>query len=88
MYFCYMKAIQQKRFQASDSSQGHIEGGELHDDMNQINTPQMVKNTQAGLNRFIVEMCGYSKRQLVRSGLSQTDGQAALRVCINEQDFL
>ena len=33
-------------------------------------------------------MCGYSKRQLVRSGLFQTDGQAALQVCLNEQDFL
>ena len=33
-------------------------------------------------------MHGYSKRQLVRSGIPQTDDQAALWVCINLQDFL
>ena len=75
MYFSYTKAIQQKGFQASDSHQGHLEGGELNSDMNQINTLQMVKNTHAGLNWLVVEDAvqsgEYSKRQLVRSGMSQ-----------------
>ena len=35
-----------------------------------------------------LRMRGYSKRQLVRSGISQADGQAALWGCINEQDCL
>src|SRR5699024_2328987 len=59
---------------------------------NQVNSFWMVENALTVLNWLIVEDAaqsgGYSKRQLVRSGMSQTDGQAALWVCINEQDFL
>ena len=52
----------------------------------------MMENALAGLDWLVAEDAaqsgGYSKRQLVRSGLSQTDGQAALQIYINEKDFL
>ena len=87
MYLSYTKAIQQKNFQTSGGHQGHLEGGKLNAGRNQVNTFQMMENALARLNWLVVEDATqsgeYSKRQLVRSGMSQTNGQAALRICIN-----
>ena len=92
MYFSYMKAIQLKNFPAHGCHQRHFKDGKVDAGRNQVNSLRMVENALAGLDWFAVEDAaqsgGYSKRQLVRSGLFQTDGQAALCVCIKKQDFL
>ena len=52
----------------------------------------MVEDALAGTDWLVVEDAAqsgrYSKRQLVRSGMSQTDGQAALWVCVKNQEVL
>ena len=89
MYLSYTKAIQQKNFQTSGGHQGHLEGGKLNAGRNQVNTFQMMEDALASLNWLVVEDAaqsgGYSKRQLVRSGIPQTDDQAALCVCVKKQ---
>lgn len=87
-----IQILPQNRLPAYGGYQGYLEGGKIDAGRNQVNSLRMVEDALAGLDWLVVEDAaqsgGYSKRQLVRSGMSQTDGQAALRVCINEHNFL
>ena len=87
-----IQVLPQNRLPAHSGHQGYLEGGKIDTGGNQVNTLRMVEDALTGTDWLVVEDAaqsgGYSKRQLVRSGMSQTDGQAALWVCINEQDFL
>ena len=52
----------------------------------------MVQDTLSGAQRLVhqnfAHCIGQSKGQLVRLGMAQADGQAALRVSVDQQHFL
>ena len=55
----------------------------------QVNTLWVVQNTLAGAQRLVhqdtTHRVGQGKGQLVRLGMAQADGQAALRVSVDQQ---
>ena len=66
--------------------------GKLNVGGHQVYSLQVVQDTLAGMNRLIHQDTPHSVRQrkgqLVRPGIAQADRQAALRVSVDQQDFL
>ena len=72
--------------------QGYFHTGKLNVGGHQVYSLQVVQDTLAGMNRLIHQDMPHSVRQrkgqLVRLGIAQADRQAALRVSVDQQDFL
>ena len=72
--------------------QGDLHAGELDVCGHQVNALRVVQDTLAGAQRLVhqdtAHRVGQGKGQLVRLGVAQADGQAALRVPVDQQHFL
>ena len=72
--------------------QGDLHAGELDVSGHQVNALRVVQDTLAGAQRLVhqdtAHRVGQGKGQLVRLGVAQADGQAALRVPVDQQHFL
>ena len=72
--------------------QGDLHAGELDVGRHQVNAFRVVQDALAGAHRLVhqdtTHRVGQSKGQLVRLGMAQADGQAALRVSVDQQNFL
>ena len=72
--------------------QGDLHAGELDVGGHQVNAFRVVQDTLAGAQRLVhqdtAHRVGQGKGQLVRLGVAQADGQAALRVPVDQQHFL
>ena len=72
--------------------QGDLHAGELDVCGHQVNALRVVQDTLAGAQRLVhqdtAHRIGQGKGQLVRLGMAQADGQAALRVPVDQQHFL
>ena len=72
--------------------QGDLHAGELDVGGHQVNALRVVQDTFAGAQRLVhqdtAHRVGQGKGQLVRLGMAQADGQAALRVPVDQQNFL
>ena len=72
--------------------QGDLHAGELDVGGHQVNAFRVVQDTLAGAQRLVhqdtAHRVGQGKGQLVRLGVAQADGQAALRVPVDQEHFL
>ena len=72
--------------------QGDLHAGALNVSRHQVNAFRVVQDTLAGAQRLVhqdtAHCVGQGKGQLVRLGMPQADGQAALRISVNQQHFL
>ena len=72
--------------------QGDLHTGELDVGGHQVNPLWVVQDTLARAQRLVHQNTAHSVRQckgqLVRLGVAQADGQASLRVPVDQQDFL
>ena len=72
--------------------QGDLHTGELDVGGHQVNPLRVVQDTLARAQRLVHQNTAHSvgqcKGQLVRLGVAQADGQAALRVSVDQQHFL
>ena len=72
--------------------QGDLHTGELDVRRHQVNPLWVVQDTLARAQRLVHQNTAHSVRQckgqLVRLGVAQADGQAALRVSVDQQHFL
>ena len=72
--------------------QRDLHAGELDVGGHQVNAFRVVQDTLSGAQRLVhqdtAHCVGQGKGQLVRLGMAQADGQAALRVPVDQQNFL
>ena len=87
-----VQVLPQDGLTAHGVHQGDLHAGELDVCGHQVNALRVVQDTLAGAQRLVhqdtAHRVGQSKGQLVRLGMAQADGQAALRVSVDQQDFL
>ena len=88
----HVQILPQDGLTAHGVHQGDLHAGELNICGHQVNALRVVQDTLAGLNWFVhqdtAHRIGQGKGQLVRLGMPQADGQAALRVPVDQQHFL
>ena len=87
-----VQVLPQDGFTAHGVHQGDLHAGELNVSRHQVNAFRVVQDTLAGAQRLIhqdtAHSIGQGKWQFVRLGMAQADGQAALRISVNQQHFL
>ena len=87
-----VQVLPQDGLTAHGVHQGDLHAGELDVGRHQVNAFRVVQDTLAGAQRLVhqdtAHRVGQSKGQLVRLGMAQADGQAALRVSVDQQNFL
>ena len=87
-----VQILPQDGLSAHGVHQGDLHAGELDVCGHQVNALRVVQDTLAGAQRLVhqdtAHRVGQGKGQLVRLGVAQADGQAALRVPVDQQHFL
>ena len=87
-----VQVLPQDGLSAHGIHQRDLHTGELDVSGYQVNTFRVVQDTLAGAQRLVhqdtAHSVGQGKGQLVRLGMTQADGQAALWVSVNQQHFL
>ena len=87
-----VQILPQDSLSAHGVHQGDLHAGELDVCGHQVNALRVVQDTLAGAQRLVhqdtAHRVGQGKGQLVRLGVAQADGQAALRVPVDQQHFL
>ena len=87
-----IQILPQDGFTAHGIYQGNLHAGELYVSRHQVNALRVVQDALAGAQRLVhqdtAHRIGQGKGQLVRLGMPQADGQAALRVPVDQQHFL
>ena len=87
-----VQILPQDSLTAHGVHQGDLHAGELDVGGHQVNAFRVVQDTLAGAQRLVhqdtAHRVGQGKGQLVRLGMAQADGQAALRVPVDQQHFL
>ena len=87
-----VQILPQDGFTAHSVYQRHLHAGQLNIRWHQVHALRVAQNPLAGANRLIGQdtdhRVGEGKRQLIRLGIAQADGQAPLRVPVNEKHFL
>ena len=87
-----VQILPQDGLSAHGVHQGDLHAGELNVSRHQVNAFRVVQDTLTGAQRLVhqdtAHRVGQSKGQLVRLGVAQADGQAALRVPVDQQHFL
>ena len=87
-----IQVLPQDGLTAHGIHQGDLHAGELNVSRHQVNAFRVVQDTLTGLDWLIhqntAHSVGQGKGQFVRLGMAQADGQATLRVPINQQHFL
>ncbi len=87
-----VKILPQDSLTAHGVHQGNLHAGELNVSRHQVNALRVVQDALTGAQRLVHQNTTHSVRQgkgqLVRLGMAQADGQAALRVSVDQQHFL
>ena len=87
-----VQILPQDSLSAHGVHQGDLHAGELDVGRHQVNPLRVVQDTLARAQRLVhqntAHSVGQGKGQLVRLGVAQADGQAALRVPVDQQHFL
>ena len=87
-----VQILPQDSLTAHGVHQGDLHAGELDVGGHQVNALRVVQDTFAGAQRLVhqdtAHRVGQGKGQLVRLGVAQADGQAALRVPVDQQHLL
>ena len=87
-----VQVLPQDGLTAHGVHQGDLHAGELDVGRHQVNAFRVVQDALAGAQRLVhqdtAHRIGQGKGQLVRLGMPQADGQAALRVPVDQQHFL
>ena len=87
-----VQVLPQDGFTAHGVHQGDLHAGELNVSRHQVNAFRVVQDTLTGAQRLVhqdtAHRVGQGKGQLVRLGVAQADGQATLRVPVDQQHFL
>ena len=87
-----VQILPQDGLSAHGVHQGHLHAGELDVGGHQVHALRVVQDTLARFDRLVHQDAAHRVRegegQLVRLGMTQTDGQTSLRVPVNQQHFL
>ncbi len=87
-----VQILPQNRFPAHSVYQRHLHAGQLNIRRHQVHALRVAQNPLAGADRLIGQDAAHcvreGKGQLIRLGIAQADGQAPLRVPVNEKHFL
>ena len=87
-----VQILPQDSLSAHGVHQGDLHAGELDVGRHQVNPLRVMQDTLARAQRLVhqntAHHVGQGKGQLVRLGVAQADGQAALRVPVDQQHFL
>ena len=86
-----VQILPQDSLSAHSVHQRNLHAGKLDVSGHQVNAFRVMQDTLAGAQRFVHQDTAHSiresKGQLIRLRVAQADGQAALRISVNQQHF-